>query len=126
MRHERWRLPAATIATVAKFRGRISLKVYLSVVKTKWKDRRRPAHTQQHDARPKNNAEKIAATRASTSQSPFRLHLGFTGIAAPITTALSAFRQPLGWANCRRAEAGTPISRLAIRALQHSLLVTDR
>jgi len=32
MRHERWRLPAATIATVAKFRGRTSLKVYRSVV----------------------------------------------------------------------------------------------
>jgi len=32
MRHERWRLPAASIATVAKFRGRMSLKVYRSAV----------------------------------------------------------------------------------------------
>jgi hypothetical protein len=94
MRHERWRLPAATIATLAKFRGRISLKVYRSVVKTKWKYRRRPVHTQQHDARPRIKAAKIAATRAGTSQSQFRSHLGFIGIAAPITTVLSAFRQP--------------------------------
>jgi hypothetical protein len=96
MRHERWRLPAATIATVAKFRGRIRLEVYLSVVKTKWKYRRRPAHTRQHEARPKIKAAKVTATRASTSQSQFRLHFGITGIAAPITTALSAFRQPPG------------------------------
>src|ERR1700691_5418078 len=92
MRHERWRLPAARIATAAKFRGRISLKVYRSAVKTKWQSRRRPACTATGRAAEKLKQQKNTAPDGSTSQSQFRLHLGFTGTDAPVTTALTAIR----------------------------------